>query len=267
VSAARSPSLPLSPAELLAALRRNGGNVRRTARALGVKRDLVRRAMERAGLTAQAVRDFDVIAALPEPPAARRRSPSPSRPIVRRLAVEACDAPRAGAIGTSNGSGCNGAHLVGSVEVTEILVRWLGIRLPVQSSNTHREFWATRVRRRALVHAVVKGALASKGGQPWSPPPLPDGWRWRVTWTRIAHGTLDAHDNLRSAFKEHTDAVADVVRLSDRDPRFEVVYRQMKSNERAKVRRFDRKLRRFVMKDGFRCFFRVRIEQVKEHLR
>jgi hypothetical protein len=98
----------------------------------------------------------------------------------------------------------------------------------------------------------------------WTPPVLPAGWRWRVTFTRYGRLRLD-RDNAISAFKEHIDSVAeDVLRLkSDADPRFEFQVVQVQKSVPGLVKRFDRKARRTVERPGFKSWFRVRIEMVR----
>jgi hypothetical protein len=52
--------------------------------------------------------------------------------------------------------------------------------------------------------------------------------RLAVTVTRVSPGTLDAHDNLRSALKSVVDGVADYFGIDDADPRIEWRYGQRK---------------------------------------
>ena len=52
--------------------------------------------------------------------------------------------------------------------------------------------------------------------------------RLAVTLTRVSPGTLDAHDNLRSALKSVVDGVASYFGIDDADPRIEWRYAQAK---------------------------------------
>jgi hypothetical protein len=108
------------------------------------------------------------------------------------------------------------------------------------------------------VHRAIQEAI----GEDWEPPPLPDGWRWVVTFTRYSHLRLD-DDNLIAACKPHRDAVSSALGLDDRDKRVTFRCSQAKWSEKTMVRRWDRDSRHHVLKPGYRCFFRVRIEQVK----
>jgi len=248
-------AVALAPAELVTALARAGGNVAKCARTLGVTGKAVRCALARAGVSARAVRDLEV-----SPFVAPERPRRTRKPRGRVLAVGSCDAARQRSVaGTDNASGCDRrAVAFGVPEVTEIVVRNVAIDLPVVTVNAYREHWGQRQRRRAKIHRVIKEAL----GAEWAPPELPAGWRWLVTFTRYSRLRLD-DDNATASFKPHRDAVADLLRLDDRDRLVTFRVCQTKWNERATVKRWDRVSKRQVLAPGFRCFFRVRIEQVK----
>ena len=49
-----------------------------------------------------------------------------------------------------------------------------------------------------------------------------------VTMTRLSPGTLDSHDNLRSALKGVVDGIADALGVDDADPRVTWKYAQEK---------------------------------------
>lgn len=49
-----------------------------------------------------------------------------------------------------------------------------------------------------------------------------------ITLTRVAAGTLDAHDNLPSAFKHIVDGLASWLGVDDSDPRVAWRYQQQK---------------------------------------
>lgn len=55
-------------------------------------------------------------------------------------------------------------------------------------------------------------------------PPLP----CTITLTRVSAGTLDAHDNLPSAFKHIVDQIAAWLGVDDADPRVTWIYAQEK---------------------------------------
>jgi len=257
-----SPPVDMAPAELAEAIRSSGGNMAAVARLLGVTYRQARYAIQRSGISWRAAReqapDLFVVA-----PLERTRAGGPRIPR-RVLGLERCDAPRRrAATAADNGSGCHGPAIFGEPEVTEILVRFVGVDLRVESNNAWKEAWWARKRRVDRVHGAVREALGkTKDGERWTPPPLPDGWGWRVTFTRVAFGRLDS-DNLTACFKAHRDAVADLLGLNDRDPRIEWRAEQARTDERATVRRRDYKAKQWVMRPGYRCFFRVKIEQVK----
>jgi hypothetical protein len=92
------------------------------------------------------------------------------------------------------------------------------------SESNARDHWATKAKRAKKQRATVALVCRSQIG---NPPALP----LVVTLTRISRGTLDAHDNLRSALKACADGVTDWLGLaSDRHAGLTFEYAQ----ERAK---------------------------------
>jgi Bacterial regulatory protein, Fis family len=247
---------PLDPPTLIAALRRTAGDVSRAARLLGVSRPMVRYRVERWGLDTAAIRDFEPVVMRETPPAVPRLRLS-KRPLVR--VGSDCAAARLLPQGTGNGSRCAGPAVLGEVEVTERTIRNVAVEMPIVSVNAYKEHWGQRIRRRRKIHRVIREALGVPG---WTPPELPAGWRWRVTFTRYSKLRLD-DDNMTSACKSHRDAVSDCLGLDDRDKRVSFRCVQARWSEKALVKRWDRVAKQHVLKPGYRCFFRVRIEQVK----
>jgi hypothetical protein len=285
-----SPLPALPPDELLAALRRAGGNVAKAARQIGILPNRFDRLLARAGYDVRRVRDFEDPHVPIAPAEVRTTRPRPrrSRPLVR-VGLD-CERPPSRVRGAENGSACAGLVVCGEVEVTERRVKWVEIDAPVPSSNAFREEWHARKRRVDRAHKAVLTAL---GPDRWTPPPLPGWrWRWRVTFTRVSHQKLDGHDNLRASFKNFADCVCSILGFkTDRDPRIEWRYTQAHTAEKIMVRRFvytgpkprlydveavDAKTGRrfkakrlhpkvghYEMRSAFRSFFRVLIEHVK----
>jgi hypothetical protein len=241
----KRPAREVPEDEIAAALERTGGNVLAASRDLGVHRTSLVRILRRAA----------------RPAAAPRVS---KRQLVRVLALEACDAPPLRGrpvVGKGTGSGCvRGVRgELADFEVTERTIRNVAVDMPVQTVNAYKEHWAQRLKRRAKIRRVIGEAL---GAPEWTPPALPEGWRWLVTFTRYAHLRLD-DDNLVASFKTHQDAVCTVLGLDDRDKRVTFRRFQAKWSEKTLVKRWNRVTKRTEIRPGFRCFFRVRIEQVK----
>jgi hypothetical protein len=256
-------AVALPPDELVRVLRRTGGNVARTAIALGVNIKALRWAIAKAGISAKRVRDFEPDPFVPRKPGpGRGRARASRRPLVRRLGIEACDVTRPRhPLGTGTGSGCalGVRGELATFEVTERLIRNIAVDMPVVTINLLREHWASRMTRRKKIRRVIAEAL----GEQWKPPALPEGWYWLVTLTRYAHLRLD-DDNCTSSFKTHRDACAELLGLSDRDKRVSFRCFQAKWSEKTTVKRWNRVTKRNELKPGYRCFFRVRIEQVKD---
>ncbi len=101
------------------------------------------------------------------------------------------------------------------------------IYLPIKTVSllNMREHFRVTSKRKKEHREIVARAL---GGKPR--PELP----CVVTLTRISPGTLDAHDNLPSAFKNVVDGVADWLGIDDADPRVTWVYEQ----EKCKLKEF-----------------------------
>ncbi len=203
--------------------------MRAAARELGCGRGPLRRRIAREGLAAHTRAPN---ARAPGDSAARkpRHAPGPPRDVVLRVPEE------------------DGVRVVRNVAIDH----------EVRSVNAAREHWGQRQSRRAKVHRVIGEAFAG-----WTPPVLPAGWKWLVTFTRYGRLKLD-RDNAISAFKEHIDSVAeDILRLKDNDPRFEFQVVQVQKSARAMVKRWDRKARKTALVPGFKSWFRVRIEMVR----
>jgi hypothetical protein len=96
------------------------------------------------------------------------------------------------------------------------------LELPIHTVSllNQREHWRITARRKKLHRAIVTKHLEGL-----LPPPLPV----RITLTRLSAGTLDAHDNLPSAFKHVVDALATWLEVDDADPRISWIYGQMKT--------------------------------------
>src|ERR1700733_14154283 len=255
------PAVSLPPDELVRVLRRTGGNMAKTARALRVPVKAVLWALTKAGISARKVRDFEA-----DPFVSRKPRPGRvlRRPLVRVLGVDACDVPpsRRPGIGTGTGGGCaRGVRGELAVfEVTERTIRNVAVDMPVQTVNAYKEHWAQRMKRRAKIRHVIAEAFGAPG---WTPPELPAGWRLLVTFTRYAPLRLD-DDNCTASFKTHIDATASLLGLDDRDKRVSFRCFQAKWSEKGMVKRWNRATKRHEVRPGFRCFFRVRIDQVKE---
>ena len=95
------------------------------------------------------------------------------------------------------------------------------IDLPIKTVSTlnTREHFRVAAKRKALHRAIVKRHMASIPR-----PSLPV----VVCLTRHSSGTLDAHDNLPSAFKHIVDELADWLGIDDADPRVRWTYEQEK---------------------------------------
>jgi hypothetical protein len=285
----------LDPDTVLGALVRAGGNVTRTALALGVDRLRVVRLLEKHGIDARRVRNFEpveigparevpprvrvsrarVLAPGEEPrkrgrprtrPLApgeepRKRGRPRTRPTVRVGA--ACELRPASVRGIGAASTLGPLGPRGAFEVDVVLVRDVSIDTEIQSVNSYKEHWGQRERRRAKVHRIMRDAL---GTTAWTAPALPEGWRWRITIWRYGCFGLDS-DNFIASVKAHVDALADILGFkNDRDPRLIFRFAQAKHRERGMVRRWDRATKKHALVPGFRCFFRVRIEQVKDSI-
>ena len=80
-----------------------------------------------------------------------------------------------------------------------------------------------RLRHQASLHLRARGAAFLRE---WRVLSGNVATRLAVTLTRVSPRSLDAHDNLRSAFKGIVDQVADEIGLNDRSPRIDWLYAQ-----------------------------------------
>lgn len=110
------------------------------------------------------------------------------------------------------------------------------VDIPLKTPNMTnvREHHMARARRQKKHRDVTFLVLKASRVFDLVPTPRGSGGVWCpsrplvVTLTRVSLGTLDAHDNLRSALKSVVDGVADYFGVDDSDPRVEWVYRQQK---------------------------------------
>lgn len=93
------------------------------------------------------------------------------------------------------------------------------IPLKTVSLLNMREHFRVNAARKALHRRTTSLALMNMKA-----PPLP----CVVTLTRVSPGTLDAHDNLPSAFKHIVDSVASWLGVDDADPQVTWRYAQQK---------------------------------------
>lgn len=107
------------------------------------------------------------------------------------------------------------------------------VEIPMKTPNmtNRREHHMARARRQKKQRDVV--VLMLKAKRPFDAffvgmLDADAGRRVAVTLTRVSPGTLDAHDNLRSALKSVVDGVADYFGVDDADPRIEWRYAQAK---------------------------------------
>ena len=127
------------------------------------------------------------------------------------------------------------------------IVRELPLR--VESVNQACEHYFARQRRHATAHRVVRKALEG-----CARPALPV----IVAMTRVARSELD-FDNWVGAAKPIRDAIADFIRLNDRDPRIDWVYLQEKRSEKVRLATWDGHGNQVGWRNAYRVFVRVEI--------
>lgn len=96
------------------------------------------------------------------------------------------------------------------------------LELPIHTVSllNQREHWRVTAHRKKVHRAIVTKQLEGV-----LPPNLPV----HIRLTRLSSGTLDAHDNLPSAFKHVVDALAAWLNVDDADPRVVWSYKQEKA--------------------------------------
>jgi hypothetical protein len=96
------------------------------------------------------------------------------------------------------------------------------IDIPLQTVSllNRRDCWQVTAKRKKHQRKVV--GLYMRRFKPPAPPVV-------VTLTRLSAGTLDAHDNLPSAFKHVVDALAQWLGIDDGDPSVRWIYAQQKA--------------------------------------
>ncbi len=105
--------------------------------------------------------------------------------------------------------------------VVEGEVTTLTLTLPIKivSEANQREHWGKKAERVKKQRRVVGLALKAYAGKPPEPP-------FAVHLVRIDPRRLDAHDNLRSAFKACADSIAEFCGFNDKDERVTWTYGQ-----------------------------------------
>lgn len=107
------------------------------------------------------------------------------------------------------------------------------ITLPIKTvseANSHTHWRLRQKRAKAQRHHAWVATTAAAVKECRSPS-LASMLPCVVTVTRLSPGTLDAHDNLRSACKHVVDGIADAFNVKDRDPRISWRYGQRRSRE------------------------------------
>lgn len=94
----------------------------------------------------------------------------------------------------------------------------------LSEANAH-EHWRARQKRAKDQRLLARLLCSARAGAPPAPP-------LRVTMVRIAPRDLDS-DNLAGSQKHLRDGVADWLKINDRDPRVEWIYRQERGKEAA----------------------------------
>lgn len=118
------------------------------------------------------------------------------------------------------------------------------VPVTTKSETNMREHWGARHSRRAKQRERIERNIRVFSRRLKVKIALPVA----VKLTRISFGTLDTHDNLRSALKGCADGVADFFGVADRDPR--IVWSYGQENGGKKVRRVRVEFRALTMKES-----------------
>jgi hypothetical protein len=120
-----------------------------------------------------------------------------------------------------------------------ILVLEIPLSKPLPSLANWRGHWrALAALKQAQRHQLALH-LRARGGpflREWAVMRGNEALRMGVTLTRVSPRTLDAHDNLRTAFKAIVDQLAEAMGMDDRSKRYEWTYVQERGAPAYRVR-------------------------------